>query len=139
MPHGYHLELSVRPGGARKDCHCVHGTLPEIQRAIDLDFWDDFEHGFGLLYRNDWCDYQYEVTKDAQRRENSRLSFHQERMQALKEREEELDETAKAIRKAIASRDKEIERLRLREKYLSEGKPQLLESSPSKPNLDDFL
>jgi hypothetical protein len=51
VPHAYHLELSIDPAGeSRKDCHCLYGTLIEIQRAIDLDFWNDFKYSAGLLY-----------------------------------------------------------------------------------------
>jgi hypothetical protein len=44
------LELSIQPGGARKASEHLHGTLAEVQRAIDLDFWDDFAESLGFLY-----------------------------------------------------------------------------------------
>jgi hypothetical protein len=49
--HAFHLEMSVQPGGARKEVHCLYGALTEVQRTLDLELWTDFALGFGLLYR----------------------------------------------------------------------------------------
>src|SRR5262249_38053795 len=45
------LKMSIQPGGARKEVHCLYGTLTEVQRTLDLELWTDFALGFGLLYR----------------------------------------------------------------------------------------
>src|SRR5262249_34878459 len=50
--HAFHLEKSVDPGGARKEVHCLYGTLAEVQRTLDIELWTDFAFGFGLLYRS---------------------------------------------------------------------------------------
>lgn len=54
-------------------------------------------------------------------------------------KERELDELVDKVEAAIIQRDQEIERLRAREKYLSEGRTRPLGEAAGSPALDDFL
>jgi hypothetical protein len=101
---------------------------------------------YWFLHPKDWDEYQTEATKEADRENAERRRFWDRVKQQLDERdsklgnrEHKLELRAKEISQAIAVRDQEIERLRLREKYLTEGKPKPLEETPDKPDLDDFL
>ncbi len=50
MKSFYLLGMDVAPGGARRDTVFVYRTLSEIQQALEVDLWQDFAEGLGLLY-----------------------------------------------------------------------------------------
>lgn len=94
---------------------------------------------FWMLHSDDAESAWKELTRKRSEEYETFLREHREKMHAIERREKEFEIKREAIRQAIASRDQELERLRLREKYLTEGKPKTLAGTPAKPELDDFL
>jgi hypothetical protein len=53
MKSFYLLELEIDPGGARKWAQFAYPTLAQVQRALDVDFWEDLtllDGSFLLFY-----------------------------------------------------------------------------------------
>lgn len=102
--------------------------------------------GMGLLIGAPWLFCQL-VEKDAAiaKHHHNQWLYDEDKKRAV-EHQAALKE-AEAVRKkyqakadafdaAVKARNNEIERLRRREKYLTEGKPKPLEATPDKPDLD---
>lgn len=62
----------------------------------------------------------------------------QQKLRAFEDKEKQLDRDRRALEFKVFERDCEIDRLKEREKYLTEGKPPAFEESPEPPDLDCF-
>lgn len=92
---------------------------------------------FGLFYRKDFEACEWARESAASEAEAAREEEFAQERKALTSQIEQLKTREQNILIALSARDSEIQALRLREKYLSEGRPKPLDAGGiEKPNLD---
>lgn len=91
---------------------------------------------FWLIHEQDAERAWQELNRKRDREFEEFKQSYREKHRELERMEAEFELAREGGRRAVAVRDQEIERLRQRQKYLTEGKPGPLEVTPGRPDLD---